>query len=81
MMRTQIQLTEEQVRALKAWSAAEGRSMADLIRMCIDRGLPAVGRLDAADRGRRALAAVGFLHGGPRTLSEGHDAHLAEAYE
>lgn len=81
MVRTQIQLTDAQVRALKAWSAAEGRSMADLIRTCIDRGLPAAGRLDSAERNRRALASIGCLQGGPRDLSTTHDAHLAEAYE
>lgn len=80
MVRTQIQLTEAQVKALKAWSAAEGRSIADLIRMCIDRGLPAAGRVDSVERNRRALAAIGCLQGGPRDLSATHDTHLAEAH-
>jgi len=32
MVRTQIQLTDAQVRGLKALAASEGRSMAELIR-------------------------------------------------
>ena len=37
MVRTQIQLTEEQAAALRAMSAARQLSMAELIRISIDR--------------------------------------------
>jgi len=36
MVRTQIQLTEEQARALKEIAAARGESMAEVIRRAVD---------------------------------------------
>lgn len=80
MLRTQIQLTEAQVAALKARAAAEGRSMADVIRTCVDDALPLRIARDPAQRIPRALAVIGSLRKGPRKLSVDHDAHLAEAY-
>lgn len=80
MIRTQIQLTDAQFEALKASAAEQGRSMADLIRACVDESLATAGRRDPAERKRRALAAVGMLKKGPPDLSARHDEHLAEAY-
>jgi len=37
MVRSQIQLTEEQFRSLKTASARTGKSMAELIRQAVDR--------------------------------------------
>src|SRR3970282_27503 len=39
MIRTQIQLTEEQVRKLKRAAAAQDVTMAEVIRRCIDRSV------------------------------------------
>ena len=80
MIRTQIQLTEAQFEALKVQAADQGRSMADMIRACVDEALPKVGRRDPAERKQRALAAIGSLGKGPADLSTAHDTHLAEAY-
>jgi hypothetical protein len=80
MVRTQVQLTEAQFEALKARASEEGRSMADLVRALVDESLARPGRPGAAERRRRALAAIGVLGKGPRDLSRRHDDHLAEAY-
>jgi plasmid stability protein len=80
MVRTQIQLTEAQFEALRARAAAEGRSMADLIRASVDealRGAPAPSR---EERRRRALRAIGRFRSAPADLSRRHDRYLAEAY-
>ena len=80
MVRTQIQLTESQLEAVKARAAEEGRSMADVIRTLVDESLSGSGRSGREERRRRALAAIGMLGKGPRDLSRRHDDHLAEAY-
>ncbi len=78
MVRTQIQLTEAQYEALRARSAAEGRSMADLIRTSVDALLRGPGSVGVEERRRRALAVIGRCSG-PADLSSQHDRHLAEA--
>ncbi len=82
MVRTQIQLTEEQTRALKRMSASQGKSMAELIRISVDdlirRG--GSGGTDPAEVRQRALQAAGKLTG-PSDLSASHDQYLAEAYK
>ena len=76
MMRTQIQLTEDQVGALRRMSAATGRSMASLIREAVDQmALRSVEDL----AWERALGAVGCGASGRSDLSEEHDRHLVAA--
>ena len=77
MVRTQIQLTERQAEGLKGLAAAEGRSMADLIRTSVDVLLAGAGRVSRTDLKRRALAVVGRHRGGPPDLSDRHDHYLA----
>jgi hypothetical protein len=79
MVRTQIQLTEEQAAALRERAAAEGRSMADLVRAGVDSILRGAGPVDRAERRRRALAVVGRYRSAPRDLSRRHDDYLARA--
>jgi hypothetical protein len=81
MVRTQIQLTEEQAAALRAMSAARQLSMAELIRISIDRF---VTREAGSGRGAivaRAKGAVGRFSSGSDDGSSGHDQLLAEAFE
>ena len=77
MVRTQIQLTEEQARALHRKAAERGSSIALLIREAIDAALA---HDDAQDRRRRALAAVGRFRSGHRDVSVDHDHYLAEDF-
>lgn len=79
MIRTQIQLTEEQVQALKALAAEQRVSVAELIRRSVDR-LTASADLGQETRRQRALAVAGRFRSGCPDLSAEHDEYLAEAY-
>lgn len=78
MVRTQIQLTDSQARALRALAAAEGRSMADIIRESVEALLAGRGVRDRDEVKQRALAAVGNFRSGLGDLAAEHDRYLAE---
>ena len=80
MIRTQIQLTNEQARALKQLAAKEGKSVAELIRVSVDDLIRRGGDADPEELRRRALQAAGKLNG-PENLAADHDAYLAEALD
>ena len=80
MIRTQIQLTEEQARRLKRLAADDGCSMAELIRRGVDRLLDGAAADTWEERKRRALAASGRFRSGVSDLSRNHDTYLAQAY-
>ena len=80
MIRTQIQITSEQARALKRLAAKEGKSVAELIRISLDDMLRAGGIKDQEGLRRKASAAAGKLSG-PKNLAEKHDDYLAEAFD
>jgi hypothetical protein len=80
MIRTQIQLTEEQARRLRRAARAQGVSMAEVVRRCIDQGLA------VAERGERYARAAGLVgafedRGGTRRVAEEHDRYLGDAFE
>ena len=80
MIRTQIQLTDEQARALREIARARGDSMAELIRQGVDEVLRSEPGLSREDRKRRAIAASGKFRSGLSDLSTDHDRYLGEAY-
>jgi hypothetical protein len=80
MIRTQVQLTEEQAHALKEIAHRENASVAELTRRAIDQWLQTTGTIPASERRRRALAVVGRFRSGQTDVSERHDDYLAEAY-
>ena len=80
MVRTQIQLTEEQASLLKELSAQTNVSMAALIRQAIDGHVAHRRARRAPEVKARALEAIGCLAGGPPNLAEDHDHYLADAY-
>lgn len=80
MIRTQIQLTEEQSRALKSLAAQRGVSVAELIRQSVDSFIRASVGLDEQERRRRAIGAVGKFRSGQADVAIHHDDYLAEAY-
>jgi len=80
MIRTQIQLTEEQSAMLKKLAAKRNISMAELIRQGIDFYIRACGSVSQEERHKRAIEAAGQFHSGKTDLSEKHDAYLADAF-
>lgn len=80
MVRTQIQLEEEQVRILKKLAAAQHASMAEIIRQAVD--MFAGEKMPQADplRRRRALRAAGHFRSGIGDMATAHDEHLAEIF-
>jgi predicted DNA-binding protein len=77
MVRTQIQLTEEQARALKGLAAERGVSMAALVREAVDRALGEGTELDR--KWQRALSVVGKYRGGGGRVSEEHDEYFVDS--
>jgi hypothetical protein len=79
MLRTQIQLKEEQLEWLRSRARTRGISISQLIRESIsfyrthEEHLP-------GDQKRKALEAVGRFSSGASDVSERHDDYLAEAY-
>ncbi len=81
MHRTQIQLTNSQLQALRARAAEEHRSLADLIRESIDIYMTkAVAGRNRAELAARAKRAAGRYSSGGSDGSARHDAHLSEAF-
>lgn len=80
MVRTQIQLTEEQARKVKKIAAHRGVAMAEVIRDAIEGAIRSDTRSVPEDRRTRALDIVGKFHSGKRDVSKKHDAYLAEAF-
>jgi hypothetical protein len=75
----QIQLTEEQVRALEAMAAERGMPVAELIRQSVDSFIRSSGGLDERERRRRARAAAGKFRSGQADVAVDHDRYLSEA--
>lgn len=80
MVRTQIQLTEEQARAVRKMARAEGVSVAEVIRRAVGKIMRADKSIDEEERHKRALEIVGKFRSGKRDISRKHDVYLEEAY-
>ena len=79
MVRTQIQLTEDQAKKVKKIAAHRGVPMAEVIRDAIDGVIRSEARTVLEDRRKRALDIVGKFRSGKGDVSKRHDAYLAEA--
>lgn len=81
MIRTQIQLTQDQARRARAMARREGVSMAEIIRRGLDR-LIAEEEPSRAHQWAEAEALVGAFVDteGARDVAARHDAYLDEAY-
>jgi len=83
MVRTQIQLPEEQYRRLRQWARRLGISFSEAIRRCVaDRLAVEEAAPSREERVRAALAVCGKYADpkGPSRAAAEHDRYLAEAY-
>jgi hypothetical protein len=76
MIRTQVSLTEDQMRRLRGEARRRHLSLAAVVREAVDRGVPdpdspRAGRLDAL------LSVAGSAASGTGTVAGGHDEVLA----
>ena len=83
MVRTQVQLTEEQHRQLKRWAARFRISLSEAVRRCVEERMHA----DNSESGRKAMVrealAVCGRYEDPEGLTDvaaTHDQHLSRAY-
>lgn len=83
MVRTQIQLPEDQHRRLRQWARRLGISLSEAVRRCVAERLAAEGAAPSREeRVRSALAVCGKYADpeGPSRVAAEHDRHLAQAY-
>ena len=80
MIRTQVQLTEEQVKVLHALSASTGRSTAELIRNSVDQFIAGRRVETTTDKWERARVFVGQFASDGSDVSVDHDRYLDEIY-
>lgn len=80
MVRTQIQLTEEQMERLKAMAVDANVSLAELIRRGVSLLVSEKPEASVAERRSRAVAVAGRFRSGRSDVSQHHDDHLAEAF-
>ena len=81
MPRAQVQLTEEQARALRDLASARRVSVAELIHQSVDTLIRSSGAIDVKERRRRAIAAAGQFHAGASDVSTEHDEYLVETFQ
>ena len=80
MIRTQIQLTEEQAKTLKKMASKKNVSLAELIRHGVNSLMRMSGEVTIEERKNRAIAAAGKFHSGKKDISTRHDEYLTEAF-
>lgn len=79
VIRTQVQLDEEQYQRLKALSIRRSESISQLVRECVEQLLNAVDRRETWER---LMEAAGSCHDpeGKTDVALRHDDYLARAY-
>ncbi len=79
MIRTHIQLTREQVKALKELSVSEGVSISALVRRGVNFLITEEGYREHQEYRRRAACAAGRFRSVFSDLSTEHDLHFGES--
>jgi RecA/RadA recombinase len=80
MVRTQIQLTQEQANAIKKIARARHLSVAELIRQALESFIKSSAVMDIEERRKRAIEIAGQFSSGKRDISKEHDKYLEEAF-
>lgn len=81
MVRTQIQLTEEQYQKLKRAATRKGVSIAEIVRRSVDSALASELLPDQDEIRARARAVFGAYQDSQSDVSENHDRYLSEAFQ
>ena len=81
MIRTQIQLTEEQYKLLKSISARENISVAEVVRESIAYYTAGKCLVDQGDKYDRALKVAGKFRSGKKDISKNHYKYLNIDYK
>jgi hypothetical protein len=76
MIRTQVQLTEDQSSSVKGIASEEGTSMAEIIRRSVDSYIASRRGAEPGERRRRAIEAAGRFASGKDDVSDRHDEYL-----
>lgn len=81
MVRTQIQLTDDQHRRLRRWAQRLGISLAEAVRRCVTDRLAADEAAPFREDRIRADFAVSWKYSDPDpNVAVDHDRYVAEAY-
>ena len=80
MVRTQIEITEEQAAGLRTLSAERRQPVTELIRMCIDSFQRNQAAVERQRRIAQAKSAAGRFASSRPDISAEHDKYLAEAF-
>jgi hypothetical protein len=80
MVRTQIQLTEDQVRWLRDAARENKQSIAEVIRRLIEEKKTGGGLSDRAERRQALRALAGKADSGLTDVATDHDRYLEEGY-
>jgi hypothetical protein len=83
MIRTQIQLTDDQHSKLRRWAQSRGISLSEAVRRCVDDRLAAEpAEHTRVYRVREASVVFGKYAdpGGSSRVAKDHDEHLNDAY-
>ena len=82
MNRTQIQLTDGQIKKLRRAARASGVSVAEMIRRLVDQGVDAL-TPGTEERYAKAARHIGAFRdrGGASDVSEQHDRYLDQAFK
>ncbi len=81
MVRTQIQLPEQDLAELRRLAAEEGVSVSELVRRGVKHVLEGKRRPSREELWERAMKVVGKYRSGKSDVAQRHDDYLAEAYE
>jgi hypothetical protein len=80
MIRTQIQLTEEQSRILKQLAKVREVSVAELVRHSIDYYIHSMKEPTLEEKYERSMSIVGKYRAEETDIGRNHDRYLAEIY-
>ncbi|MCL5985947.1 MAG: ribbon-helix-helix domain-containing protein [Actinobacteria bacterium] len=81
MIRTRIQLTEEQYKLLKTLSKERNVSIAEVVRECISHYYDSRCLTSEDEKCSKAIDTLGKFRSGMKDISINHDRYLAEDFK